>query len=783
VDTEALRKSLLGKFIEITTDRLQAVQLGVLDLEKSAAEKAAAGIARELHTIKGEARMLGMPVIGQIAHAAEDLLRAWREKRLDAQTTTDLFLFACDTIAGLLKTPDAAKTGSDVTRDALARLCAATGAELPPLKPSSPSVFRSSPPARPVPPPSAPAVAPVLAPRPPPVPAPVPPPVPSPPGRPGESTSESPPEELPVASPSRPVESSGSQVLDRPVQVDRKVRVSVDILDTLGTLAGDLLVESSRASLRVREAQRLFERFAVIGDQLLHGEERSSEAGVDRAMLAVLEVGLQKLRDEAFRFNRANSDGLMALQGNLAQLADHVADARLVPLTTIFEVFPRAVREMALEQDKRIELSVENAQGGVDRTMVSDVRDALVHLVRNAVDHGIEAPADRARAGKREVGRITLRASAEGDMLLVQVEDDGGGIDPDVIRSVAVGRGLVSETQAKGLSDRDAMELIFQEGFSTRSEVSEVSGRGVGMEIVKDKVEALGGSVRVQSEVGKFTRMSLRLPQTLAIMRVLLFRLGSDVYGVPAAHVDSVARFSAQERVEVMGTIAVMYRGRPVTISALGPLLGLNGGPSVERPPCVVVRHGDDRAVLVVDSFVDEREVAVKSIGGAFMKGAPFTAGSAALEDGRVAILLHVPDIMGEVRKMRRSSNESKAVRSLRVLLVDDSPIARATERAAIRALGHTVDEAHDGEDGWSKLQTRAYDLIFTDVQMPRLDGFELTKRIKQSPLFAKLPVIILSSLASPEDKRQGLDAGADAFLVKADLAVDTIGTAISRLM
>ena len=233
---------------------------------------------------------------------------------------------------------------------------------------------------------------------------------------------------------------------------------------------------------------------------------------------------------------------------------------------------------------------------------------------------------------------------------------------------------------------------------------------------------------------------------------------------------------------EVFGTIAVMHRGRPTSLVALGPLLALNGGPRFERPPAVIVRHGDERAALVVDGLIDEREVAVKPCGGEFLKGAPFIAGTAALEDGRIAVLLHVPDIMGEVRRMARPVIEPVSSKRLRVLLVDDSPIARATESALVKALGHSVEEAHDGEDAWARIQLSPFDLVLTDVQMPKLDGFAFTRRLKGNPQLSRIPVIILSSLASPEDKRRGLDAGADAYLIKGELGVESLALAIDRL-
>lgn len=755
MDTEALKKSLLTKFVEVTQDRLQAIQLGVLDLEKAEAERGAEAVARELHTMKGEARMLGLAAIGQLAHCCEDVLRAEREKKIGTRGATDLLLHACDAISDLLDDLEAAKEGSDESNEMAARMSQLAGTPLPPLKPQRSGSGGGAVKARPAPAPPRPVEVPApSAPVPPAASAPTPAPRPTTPGAPAE----------------------------RAGPADRSIRVNVEILDALGLLAGDLLVESARAGLRGDELQGLFERFSRLGDSLLRLSESQELDPKSREQATRLENDLHLLRDDSFRFVRGHADGLNTLHGNLTQLADHVAEARLVPLASVFEAFPRAARELAHAQNKHIEMVVENTNAGVDRSLVADLRDALVHMMRNAVDHGIESPDLRSTLGKSETGRVTLRARADGDMLHVEVEDDGRGIDPERLKAVAIQRRLLTESQAAALSEREAMDLIFRAGFSTRDEISETSGRGVGMDVVKKKVEALGGSVAVSSRIGRSTSVALRLPQSLALMRVLLIRMGDDVYGMPAADVEAVARFRPEDRLEIMGTLAVMHRNRPVTMVALGPLLGLNGGPRFDRPPCVVVRHGEDRAALVVDGFVDEREVAVKPVGGDFMKGAPFVAGSAALEDGRIAVLLHVPDIMTEVRKMARPVTEASQTRRLKVLLVDDSPIARATESALVRALGHTVEEAQDGEDGWSRLQSNQYDLILTDVQMPRLDGFSLTRRIKQHPELSKVPVVILSSLASPEDTRRGLDAGADAYLIKGELGVESLALTIDRL-
>lgn len=753
MDTESIRKSLLAKFREVTADRLEKIGMALLALEKdSSAAGPAEDVARELHTMKGEARMLALPRVGEVAHAAEDVLKAAVEGRTSISVATDLLLRACDLINELIDDLDSAERPNSEVETLVEALVAAVGGSSDEAEAGEKSEAASEP----APAPSAAAE-----------PAPVAEKAPAP-----EPAADEPPEK-PVE---RPAES-------REKEANRSIRVAVDALDNLGALAGDLLVEGARAHLRNVELSQVLQRYNRMGDRWLAlAEEIGLRFPELAAELEQLEADLHLLRDDTFRFSRRNSDGLNTMRGSLDLLAEQVAKARLVPLATVFAAFPRAVRDLARQQNKEAELNVINAEVGVDRGVLGEVRDALVHLMRNAVDHGLESPELRQSLGKPRVGRITIAVRADGDMLAVDVEDDGRGIDARKMRETAIARGLMSATQAAGLSDREALDLMFLPGFSTRETVSDVSGRGVGMDVVRRKVEALGGSVAVSSRVGLGTRISLRLPQSMALMRVLLVQLGNDVYGIPAADVEAVGRVKPKDRVDVAGVLAVHWRNRPVALVSLGSLLGLNGGARGDAPPVVYVKHGEDRAAFVVDGFVGEREVAVKPCGGDFLKGAAYAAGAAALEDGRVAVLLHIPDVMVEVRRAARPVTSQEPDKRLRILLVDDSPIARATEAALVRALGHTVDEAVDGEDGLTRLASGVYDLVLTDIQMPKMDGITFTRRIKSTPSLAHLPVVVLSSLASPEDKRRGSDAGADAYLVKGELSVEVLAQTLDRL-
>jgi two-component system chemotaxis sensor kinase CheA/two-component system sensor histidine kinase and response regulator WspE len=429
-----------------------------------------------------------------------------------------------------------------------------------------------------------------------------------------------------------------------------------------------------------------------------------------------------------------------------------------------------------------VECVVRGGETGVDKSILLSLNDPMVHLLRNAIDHALEAPEAREAAGKPRAGRVVISARTEGDLLAVTVEDDGRGIDPERIRRRALEKGIVTEAQVAGLSSRALTDLIFTPGFTTREDVGELSGRGVGLDVVRRKVTELGGSVVVESRPGEGSRFTLRMPQSLSLMKVLLVRVDEDVYGIPAVDVESVGRLEPAAVTEVAGVRCVRHRERLVPVVALGPLLSLNGGPRARRPTVAFLSHGADAAALVVDGLHGEREVAVKSC-GAFLKGLRFVSGAAALEDGRVALLLSTPDLVQASRRAQGSAaGGARDRRRLRVLLVDDSAIARETEAALLRSLGHEVEEACDGEDGWRRLEAGDHDLLLTDVQMPELDGVDLTRRVKASPRLGRLPVVILSSLSAPEEQRRGLDAGADAYLVKGELDAELLAGTVERL-
>jgi two-component system chemotaxis sensor kinase CheA/two-component system sensor histidine kinase and response regulator WspE len=712
---------------------------------------------------------MGFIGISQVVHAAEDLLKA--VLATPSPAGIDALLKTCDAIPPMVEAP------ADGGPEAAALVERLHGLAAPAAAPPSAEEAPAKPPA------PAPAPAPVAkgavpepdAKPPPPAPqAPARPAAPQPPAAPTGEPAAAPPEPRPAPRP------AARPTADRAAAAT-SIRIDVDRLDEIAALAGDVLVEGERAIGRTKELNALFARWNRFSDRVIGLFERLRHDGMER-VLSTIEGDVHLLRSDTFRFARTQTEASSFSQSQFGMLAERVGSARLIPLSGIFAGFPRAVRDMGREQGKEVECVVRGAETGVDKTILLSLNDPLVHLIRNCVDHGIETPEERLAAGKPRVGKVLINARVDGDLLAVTVEDDGRGIDPQRVRAAALRKGLVGEAQAAGMSQRAALDLIFQAGFSTREQAGETSGRGVGLDVVRKRVTGLGGSVTVDTAAGKGSLFTLRMPQSLSLMKVLLVKIDDDVYGVPAIDVDSVGRLDPKDITEVAGIRAVRYRNRLLPVVALGPLLSLNGGPRTPRPFVAYIVHGSEGAAAVVDGMFGEREVAVKAP-GAFLKGIRFVTGAAALEDGRVALLLSTPDIVHAARKLASPAlSRGRERRRLRVLLVDDSAIAREAEAALIRSLGHEVDEANDGEDGWKKLQSGAYHLLCTDVQMPVLDGIDLTRRVKATPRFVKLPIVILSSLSAPEERRRGVDAGADAYIVKGEMDAENLAATFERL-
>lgn len=555
--------------------------------------------------------------------------------------------------------------------------------------------------------------------------------------------------------------------------VDRAVRVSVKTLDSLALQVEHLV------SGRAQQGRRT-EGFRSLTDQahevLLHLERAASQLAMSgggsaleplRTGLGLMRMMQKRLLEQA---KEAHRDGeQQALVGQV--IRDDLRDLRMVPASQVLEPLRRTVRETASRLGKEVTLELGGTDVRLDRRIVDALKDPLVHLVRNAIDHGLEMPATRKAAGKSETGRLVVRVEARGTRIGVIVEDDGGGLDPVRVRATAVRRGLMTQEAADKLSDTQAARLVFQPGFSTRDEVTSTSGRGVGLDVVLATAQRLQGSVDVEFTPGKGTRFIVDLPLTLAAALGLLVRTGTTVTAIPSDTVKRVLRLDADDVGTVAGRVVARLDGEQLTFLSLSEAIGLPRLPlaleSGRRQTAVLLSLGEERVLYAIDEVVGQQELVVRSL-GKHLRDVTHLAGAAVLDDGRVVPVLNAPELLRAAKPdTRTSSGESKLPR---ILVCDDSLTTRFAMKSLLEIAGYPVVTASDGEEAWQVLERVHCHLVVSDWQMPRLDGVGLARRIKGHPMFRRTPIILVTSLDSNEDRAAGLEAGADGYLVKREV-------------
>lgn len=449
----------------------------------------------------------------------------------------------------------------------------------------------------------------------------------------------------------------------------------------------------------------------------------------------------------------------------LDELQDAAIELRALPLSAITGRLPRHVRDLAVAEGKEIDLELHGVDTQLDRTILDGLSDTLVHLLRNAVAHGIEPAREREAAGKPPRGRVELRAEQRGARIAIEVTDDGRGVAADVLRD------------ATGNGDGALAELLAQPGFSTAGHVSEVAGRGVGLDAVKAHVESLGGSVEARSTTGRGTTVTLLLPLTLAILHVLLVEHRGQPFGLPLGSVEEIV--VAERTTALGGRASIVVRGEAIPLGDLAVALGGAAGPLPERPPALVVTHGATTVALACDRLLDEQDVVVKRLGPLLERRAGYLGG-AILGDGRVALIVD-PAVAVERAAAAAAATAHAPLAATgdepagggpalarTVLVVDDQFTVRELQRSILEAAGYRVTTAVDGRDALRQLETEAeVDAIVTDLEMPELDGFELLRRVREQPALASLPVVVVTSLTGDEERRRGLEAGADAYVTK----------------
>lgn len=574
---------------------------------------------------------------------------------------------------------------------------------------------------------------------------------------------------------------------------ERVVRLAAENLNRLLALAGESLVESRWLRPFADSFQRLKRHQADLGNQLGHiraaleGERLS-----DRTKSYLNELSRQLLEGQQFLADRVQE--LDMFDRRASQLAQRlyleVLRTRMRPFSDGARRFPRMVRDLARSMGKNVNLHVTGEATQVDREILERLEAPLAHLLRNAVDHGCELPATRVQAGKPAECELHLEARHSAGMLLVTVADDGAGVDLEQVRQAAIRSRLTSPIQAEKLGESELLEFLFLPGFTLKETVSEISGRGFGLDVVQNMVKGVRGTIRLQNQPGRGLRVQLQLPLTLSVVRALLVEVAGEPYAIPLSQITRTARLPRHSVQTLEGRPQVLLDDEQVGLLTANQVLGCSqAAPAGEELSLVVLSDRTHRYGVVVDRFLGERELVVQPMDSRLGKVQDIGA-AAVMEDGTPVLIIDVEDMLrsidrlvveGRLTGLGPGSNGER--RPKRVLAVDDSLTVRELERKLLTSRGYLTDLAVDGLEAWNALQSGVYDLVITDAEMPRLDGIELTARIKQDPRLQSVPVLIVSYKEAESERLRGLQAGADYYITKGNFQDADLLQAVTDLI
>ena len=745
-DDEFLAK-LREAFAIEAEEHLQAMTAGLLELEKApdapGRPQIIETVFRDAHSLKGAARAVSRGDIESVCQALEGIFAQWKKTAPPvAAETFDLLNRAIDLLARLLRQPDTATGAAE--RAEIAELVRQLGGP-------------------PAPAPAAPAQKPAAA---------VPPPAASAPEPPAPAESEAP-------------------------QLGGAVRVRMAKLDTLLRRAEEMLAVKLSTS---RHAAELHALGGVLGAWRKEwGKVRAfthpGSAGQSPAALTKLAAFLEWNQGYMLTVEQR----LTALAATAARdertagtlIDDLLADAKrlvMLPFATLLDVFPKLVRDLARAQDKDIALHLDGREVEIDKRILHEMKDPLLHLVRNAIDHGLEAPAARRAAHKPAAGQLRLAVTPlDGGKVEILVADDGAGIDVEKVKASAVRTSAVSADEARALDGAAALALIFTSGVSTSAIITEISGRGLGMAIVRERVERLGGTVAIETGRGAGTAFRIVLPVTLATFKGVLVSAGGQTFVVPTAKIERIRRVARAEIRRADGRETILHEGAEIPLVWLDEVLDLplhaTVGAQVEL---MLLGPAERRVAFAVDAVLSEQEVLVKNLGKPLLRVRHF-AGATILGSGTPALILNAAELLQSALRPaaapRPARPQEAPQRTRSILVADDSITARMLLKNILESAGYRVTTATDGMDALTALQARAFDALVSDVEMPRLDGFELTTKVRADEKLAALPVVLVTSLGSREHQERGVAVGANAYIVKSSFDQSNLLEVLSLLV
>ncbi len=748
--------SMMDLFREEARAHAGGLSEGLLRLESSSADaQTLEPLMRAAHSIKGAARIVGVDLAVKLAHAMEDVfVAAQRDEVRLTSSDIDILLRGTDVLAELAKLPGddpgAWVSEFESTVEELSQRIR-TILTRPKSEPSEPAVRAA---AEPLPPAE-------LA-----------------PSAPTETTAKEPAPSPPPPSANGPVESV--------------VRVTAQNLTRLMGLAGESLVQArwlqpfTTSLLKLKKHQ---DHLAAVLDTL---DDELQSGNTDR--LAVLAA---EARRQAAQCRQHLAERIAEFEDHAARAEDlnsrlylEVIGSRMRPFADGVQGFPRMIRDLARFLDKQVRLEIAGQTTEVDRDILDKLEAPLTHLLRNAIDHGLEAPADRVEAGKPECGVVRLEARHRAGMLVLTVADDGRGIDLDKLRRKILDRGLSRADLVSAMSEVELLSFLFLPGFSTAEAVTEVSGRGVGLDVVHDMVGKVGGSVHVTTSLGRGTTFHLQLPLTLSVLRAVVVDVAGETYAFPHNRIDRLVRLSRAGLDSLENRQFVAVDGRNVGLVLAAQVFDLpSRTPPGDDLPVLLVSDTAGQYGLIVDAFRGEQDLVVRPLDSRLGKVANVSA-IAILDNGAPVLIADVEDLLRSLDRYIQTGTLSRceppklgAIRRKRVLVVDDSITVREVERQTLVNRGYDVAVAVDGQEGWNLARAEAFDLIITDVDMPRMNGLELVQAVRGNPALKGVPIVIVSYKDRESDRVRGMEVGANYYLTKSSFHDNTFLQAVVDLI
>lgn len=744
------QKRLRATFRIEADEHIRAISLGLIELEKTLESAKHAElietIFREAHSLKGAARSVSLKDVELICQPLEGAFAALKRKEIALSPALfDLFHQAVNNLAQLVSSTDVEQTTPDQPHigELVRQLGKVSHGATPPVE-----------------------VAPAPARH----------------------------EDIQVSS--RPTGEN------KPILTET-VRMSMNKLDPLLFQAEEMIMAKMAAGQRVTELQEIGNALVSWKTESAKLKDRQSAAGAPRWSESSEwnEARLNALQSHVTAVTHAFEQDHRALKRMVDDHLDAVKQVLMLPVASLVEAFPKLVRDLAHDQAKEVELVIRGTEIEIDKRILEELKDPLIHLMRNCVDHGIRKPEERASRNKPPRGTITLAFAAKnGRQVEVLVSDDGVGIDVNQVKAAAIKVGIVSREAAEKLDPQEALSLIFQSGVSTSRIITDISGRGLGLAIVREKVEKLGGAVSVDSQTDAGTTFRLLVPLTLATFRGVLVRVDKHVFVLPTMNVERAVRVSKDDIKTVENRETLRLDGRILSMVRLGDALGLphrsNGSSAAKGAdnaagashiPMLVVAHADKRIAFQVDEVLDELQVLVKGLGKQLARVRNI-AGATVLGTGKVVPVLNVPDLMKSairsVAVVRGAAVvEKEPSRTGRILVAEDSITARILIKNILETAGYQVATAVDGTDAFTQLRSGEFDLVVSDVDMPRMSGFELVTKIRDDKRLGELPVVLVTALESREDRERGIEVGANAYIVKSSFDQSNLLEVIHRLL